>query len=244
MYSAKLDGERVQFGTSGLLYRSNKLMYDRKTNTLWRQFLGEPVVGTLADSGIHLTLFPVVVTTWREWVTAHPDTTVLDDDTGVYPASAYLPESDPSAIYYSYFNSPRVMFPVWQQSDALETKAILLGLQINGHPKAYPLVRLKEKVVVNDELGGTELVVVTDPAAGAARAYQRQGHTFRPSPLERGASHLDTVLDEQDRQWQVTEEALVRVDEPTQRLERLPGHMAFWFGWYASFPQTQVYSPN
>ena len=78
MYSAKLDGERVTFGTSGLLYRSNKLMYDRKTNTLWRQFTGEPVVGALADSGIRLSIFPVVLTQWQEWVAAHPDTTVLD----------------------------------------------------------------------------------------------------------------------------------------------------------------------
>jgi hypothetical protein len=66
VYSAKLDGERVTFGTSGLLYRSNKLMYDRKTNTLWRQFTGEPVVGGLADSGIRLSIFPVVLTQWQE----------------------------------------------------------------------------------------------------------------------------------------------------------------------------------
>ena len=45
MYSAKQNGNRVLFGTSGLLYLSNKLMFDRDTNSLWRQFTGEPVVG-------------------------------------------------------------------------------------------------------------------------------------------------------------------------------------------------------
>ena len=176
MYSAKINGERETFGTSGLLYLSNKLMYDRKTHTLWRQFTGEPVVGPLADSGIRLPIFPVVLTTWREWIATHPDTLVLDINTGIYPPRIYASESDPSSAYYEYFNSPDTMFPVWRRSDLLETKAIVLGLRLEGEVKAYPLERLVEKVVVNDKLGGTPLVIVIDPEARAARAYLR----FRP----------------------------------------------------------------
>ena len=66
MYSAKIDVEPITFGTSGLLYRSNKLMYDRKTESLWSSLLGEPVIGLLADSEIKLAFFPVVLTTWEE----------------------------------------------------------------------------------------------------------------------------------------------------------------------------------
>ena len=47
MYSTEVNGETTEFGTSGMLYRSNKLMYDRATETLWHQFRGEPVVGPL-----------------------------------------------------------------------------------------------------------------------------------------------------------------------------------------------------
>ena len=64
MYSARIDGETTTFGTSGLLYRSNKVMYDRATNTLWHQFTGEPIIGPLADSGIRLPFYPVLLTTW------------------------------------------------------------------------------------------------------------------------------------------------------------------------------------
>jgi hypothetical protein len=66
VYSAKIDGEPTTFGTSGLLYRSNKLMYDRNTESLWSSLLGEPVIGPLADSEIKLAFFPVVLTTWEE----------------------------------------------------------------------------------------------------------------------------------------------------------------------------------
>ena len=227
----------MTFGTSGLLYLSNKLMYDRKTQTLWRQFTGEPVVGPLVGSGIRLSTFPVVVTTWNEWVTAHPDSSVLDIETGVYPASGYVPESDPSSIYFDYFRSPDTMFPVWRRSSLLDTKDVVLGLRVVGQPKAYPLDRLPE--VLNDELGGVSLVVVTDLEAGAARAYHRGDRTFAASPSNPDEQRM--LVDQEGRRWAVTEEALVSVIDPEMRLDRLTGHMAFWFGWYASFPLTRVY---
>ena len=141
MYSTdipEISDKPVQFGTSGLLYRSNKLMYDRVTNTLWRQFTGEPVVGELAHSGIELETFPVVTTTWGEWLAAHPDTTVLSPDTGWYEPETYYPEPDPRSIYYFYFASPGTMFPVWRQSDALPAKAPVLGLLVGGIARGLP----------------------------------------------------------------------------------------------------------
>ena len=241
MYSAKLDGERITFGTSGLLYLSNKLMYDRKTNTLWRQFTGEPVVGALADGGIRLSIFPVVLTHWQEWVAAHPDTTVLDIETGIYPSSGYVAESDPGAIYYDYFDSPGTMFPVWLRSNLLDTKTIVLGLRVEGQPKAYPLGKLAQSLVVNDELGGATLVIATNPEAGAARAYHGGDRIFAAPPEANRGNRLRFLVDQGNNRWEVTEEALVNVEDPSVRLERLPSHMAFWFGWYASFPLTRVY---
>ena len=63
MYSTRLRGRVTTFGSSGLLYRSNKLMFDRATYTLWSQLLCEPVIGPLAGSGIKLEFFPVNLTT-------------------------------------------------------------------------------------------------------------------------------------------------------------------------------------
>ena len=143
MYSANIDGERVQFGTSGMLYRSNKLMYDRKTNTLWNQFTGVPAAGPLVGSGISLELLPVVTTTWAEWLKAHPDTTVLDVETGLYPGPFYQSEWDSGSIYFRYRESPATMFPVWQTSDALATKGHVIGLNLNGAARAYPLEALR-----------------------------------------------------------------------------------------------------
>ncbi len=65
----------LTFATSGLLQRSNKLMFDRETESLWDQFRGTALGGPL--QGSRLTSIPLVVTTWDEWRAAHPDTTTL-----------------------------------------------------------------------------------------------------------------------------------------------------------------------
>jgi Protein of unknown function (DUF3179) len=65
-YHSVIGGKLVRFGTSGLLYRSNKLMFDEATRSLWSTLEGKPVVGPLVDSGLTMTPGSVVTTTWRE----------------------------------------------------------------------------------------------------------------------------------------------------------------------------------
>jgi len=242
------DGGTYTFGSSGFLYRSNKLMYDRQTLTLWNQLTGEPVLGKLVGSGIKLNLLPVVVTTWESWFAQHPDTLVLDIDTG-YERPYY-----PGAAYGDYFAYQDTMFPVWQRSDVLETKARVYALQIDGIPKAYPVDLLTEQQVVNDTIGSTALVLIATHgeinvdgenqrvgsviynAGGEVRAYNRQDEEFSPGP------NPDTVVDSAGLLWQVTEEALIGPDG--QMVPRVNGHLAYWFGWYTFFPNTLIYETS
>jgi hypothetical protein len=239
------DGNTYQFGTSGFLFRSNKLMYDRQTKTLWNQLTGEPVLGELADTDVTLPILPIVLTTWEEWQSKHPDTLVLDEDTG-FPRNY-----TPGAAYGDYFAYEDTMFPVAQRSDLLDTKAQIFALRLNGVPKAYPLDVITQEGVVNDVLAQTAVVLiaprdtitvagnsqrlgaVTYTAGGEVRAYERGDITFSPG------NNPDIVLDVAGNEWQVTEDALL---SPTgASLPRLGGHLAYWFGWFAFFPNTLVY---
>ena len=76
-YKTRLKGVDYNLGTSGFLYRSNKLMYDKATQSLWNTLKGEPVLGPLVDKGIKLEHLSVVTTTWAEWKRRHPNTSVL-----------------------------------------------------------------------------------------------------------------------------------------------------------------------
>ncbi len=241
-----LEGETVElgeavleFGSTGLLMRSNKLMYDRTTNTVWNALTGEPAFGPLATvNDLQLDLLPVVVTDWATWLEEHPDTSVLSLQTGV--ARDYTN----GAAYSDYFNDPSfVMFPVWQQDETLaENKEMVFGLRLDGLEKAYPLDVLIEEQVSNDVLGETEVVIVTratpdrdffEPGGAAVRAYASDGILFSPGEMP------NEVVDEDGTVWQVTEDALVSADGET--LERLPGHLAFWFGWFGFYPDTLFY---
>ncbi|GAB4513479.1 MAG: hypothetical protein OHK0046_14200 [Anaerolineae bacterium] len=228
----------LEFGSSGLLMRSNKLMYDRTTDTVWNAITGEPAFGALAESGIQLERLPVVVTDWRTWLEEHPDTSVLSLNTG------YDRDYRNGAAYSDYFNDPNfVMFPVWQQDvRQQENKDVIFALLLEDTPKAYPLATIIPEQVTNDTLAGVNLVIVSretprrqffEPGGASVRAYERGEHTFSP-----GENHTQ-ITDENGVIWRVTEEALVHPDGDT--LPRLPGHLAFWFGWYGFYPETLVY---
>ena len=240
MYSTEIDGQVLQFGTSGWLYRSNKLMYDKGTNTLWRQFRGEPAVGELVGSGIALEVLPVALTTWSSWEEAHPDTSVLDVRTGVYPVEAYLTESDNDSAYADYRKSEDTLFPVPQRSTLLPTKSRVFGLVFNGRARAYPQEILEREPVINDALGGADLVIVTPDGGNGSRAFQRAGHTF--GGVEPGQGSEVFLLDDEGRRWLLGEDALVQTDDPSTSLLRLPSRSSFWFGWYAFYPGTEVFT--
>ncbi len=243
MYSTEVNGEVFQFGISGWLYQSNKLMYDKGTNTLWHQFRGEPAVGELVGSGITLGLLPVALTTWSDWLATHPDTTVLDVRTGIYPPRTYLPESDGGSIYASYRQSADTMFPVPDRSELLATQSRVFGLTFNGQARAYPQAVLEENHIINDSLGGGDLVVVT-PGGKGARAYQRAGQTFVRLEAVEGEPGALFLVDVDNRRWRLDEDSLVRADDPSVSLQRLPSRSSYWFGWYAFYPGTDVYDPG
>ncbi len=205
-------------------------MYDRHTDTLWHQLWGTPAFGPLVGSGIELKRRPVTLTTWKAWHAEHPDTRVMAFDTG------FVRDYSVGAAYSAYFSSPDTMFPVWRRSDRLPTKSWVFTQLIDGHPKAYPLPLIKKEQVINDTLAGSNLVVIYDRGGHGARAYERRAFTFGPATDD----NTTEVVDKAGRRWRVEEKALAGPDG--EKLARLPGHMAFWFGWYSFYPKTEVYS--
>ncbi len=206
-------------------------MYDHQTESLWHNLTGEPVVGSLAHSGIKLAVLPVVITTWEHWLRDHPDTVVLDIDTG------YDRDYTPGKPYGHYFASPETMFPASPRDRRLPPKTSVFALRLNDHPKAYPLDVLGKAGVVNDAAGGVNLVIIADAATRTARAYERRDHSFTT-----GSRPTEVVDRTNGDVWQVQEEHLTN-SRSGEHLPRLGGHMAYWFGWYAFYPTTDVYLP-
>lgn len=227
-------GENLTFDTSGLLYRSNKLMLDRETRSLWSNLTGSPVVGRMVASGASLEVLPSTLTTWGDWRERHPRTTTLDLEgvrSSVDPRFSF--DYSPGAADRARRG---VAFPVWLKNERLDRNAEIYALRIGRSAKAYPLDRLFAERLVNDSFAGRSLVLIADEASQSVRAYDSGGRIFE-------SASRDEAIDAEGIRWKIGESSLVpvSVDSEFGPLERLAGHVAFWFGWYAFYPQSEVY---
>ena len=228
LYDTTVGGVHYELGTSGFLYRSNKLMYDHATKSLWSTLTGTPVVGPLVGKGIELKPLYVVTTTWREWKKRHPGTLVLSLDTG------YQRDYGEGVAYREYFATDRLMFNVPRLDSRLPNKAEVLALRFPGtagEPLAIASDFLASNRVYHDAIGRVKFVVLTD-VSGANRVYEARDVVFTSWNGE------DTARDRAGGNWKVTESQLGGPGGAA--LKRLPAHRAFWFGWYSAYPDTRL----
>ena len=208
------------FGSSGFLYRSNKLMYDTQTNSLWNQFTGRPVVGPLTGSGIALQTRPVVIARWSDWLAANPATRVLDIKTG------FDRDYGTGAAYGGYFSNDELMFPALADERTLKAKDYVFALRSSGVDKAWPLKRFAGGAVINDKAGVLDVVLIGDEVSRTVRTFRTDGRAF-----VKGAT-LDAPV-AGGKVWRVTEDALL--GPAGESFARLPGHIAYWFAWSGYF---------
>ena len=227
-YKTNFKGTNHALGTSGFLYRSNKLMYDKATQSLWNTIKGEPVLGPLAGQGIKLEHLSVVTTRWGEWKRRHPDTQVLSLDTG------HRRDYGEGVAYHEYFSTDRLMFNTPFNDTSLKNKQEVLALRFPGAPNQQLAIDtdfLSRTPIYADRIGVQNLVVITDKS-GANRVYDPKTVTFT-------AYDGDSLLtDSTGQTWTLTEAALT--SNTGQVITRLPYHRAFWFGWKATFPDTRL----
>ncbi len=227
MYETIADGRQYHLGTSGFLYRSNKLMYDKATQSLWNSTWGRPSIGPLVGAGIELELGYIVTTTWKAWKQRHPETLVLSLNTG------YQRNYDEGVAYQNYFSTQDLMFTVPELDTRLQNKDEVLALRFSDTAEtlAIDAYFLNRHNIYYDQVGSNKLVILTD-SSGANRVY-RAGESLLVS-YDGGLR----ATDDAGQVWRVEESALISTEGV--RLSRLPARRAFWFGWYAAYNDTRL----
>lgn len=227
-YKTNIEGKNYRLGTSGFLYRSNKLMYDEGTQSLWSTTRGIPVLGPLVNQGIELEFESVVTSTWGEWKKRHPNTTVLSLSTG------HDRDYGEGVAYNHYFGIDALMFRTPFNDNRLKNKREILALRFPAAPNqqlAIDTEYLNKNPLYINRIGAQKFIVLTD-SSGANRVYDPKEIKFTEYDGD------STVTDDQGRKWTLDESSLVTKDGET--LNRLPYHRAFWFGWRAAFPETKL----
>lgn len=177
VFDPLVKGERAEFGTSGKLWKSNLVMYDRKTESYWPQILGEAVVGEM--TGTKLLLLPSDQVRYGEWKRAHPDGEVLSRDTGTTRFYGQNP-------YGGYFEPRDFAVSLAGVRDTrLKPEDFVFGVLVNGRAKAYPTAAAKARGEITDEFAGRTFVLRHDRELDAVRIFEREpdGALLRINPF-------------------------------------------------------------
>lgn|GEM_PF-1449247 len=126
----------------------------------------------------------------------------------------------------------------------LHSKALVVGVDIDGHTKAYPLSGLAKQPVVNDTVGGRDILVFLERGTDTALVYERQVDG-RPLTFEIQREGVGTQALVRDLETSTTWTALtgVATDGPLQGtvLARIPSPLSFWFAWNDWNPETELF---
>ncbi len=227
VFERTLNDTEVQFGTSGKLYNSNLVMYDRLSGSYWSQALGQSIKGSLAGS--ELKKIPFDVIRWSDWKSLYPDSLVLTTDTGFQRSY----DSDP---YGNYYTSDDIIFPVAHIDDRMHPKEKIIGYYDSGQFKAYKITDLESKRVVNDKVGNAEILLVS-LYPDMVRAFERN---LDDKTFDFVYSDGKITDNETNSEWTLDGQA---VSGPMKgfQLQRLSINPGFWFEWAAFHPTTEIY---
>jgi hypothetical protein len=228
VYSRIINGNEHTFGVSGKLIRNALVMYDRQTNTLWSQLLGEAVEGPLV--GIKLEFLPAIMMTWSEWKAQHPDTLALQ--------KGYSGNRDLYKGYYSSSNTG--VIGVENEDQRLGTKEFVIGVEVGQESVAYPFSVLDEEPVVNDVIAGQPILVSFDPQAGAGTVWDR---TLGDGRVLTFAIHQGDVLrdEETGSLWNGLNGQATDGELAGEKLDPVASTLVFWFAWFDFHPDTRLY---
>lgn len=163
-----IKGKPSKFGVSGLLYNSDVLLYDRSTESLWSQIMGEAISGPLKGKDLQpIRTYRITLGAWKN---LYPRTLILTTQTGFNRNYQATP-------YGNYDQENSTYFPVTYSNSTFHKKEWVIGIEINGVYKAYSIKRLSKlpQQQLVDEVGGESLMISWDDKAENVRITRASG---------------------------------------------------------------------
>jgi len=245
-YQRVIDGVETTFGTSGRLFASALVMYDRATESLWTHFDGRAVAGVL--TGRQLDPLPSPLLAWSDFKDAFPDGVVLDRAaTGFgrpYGENPYTGYDDPNTTPFLFRGTV---------DDRAQAKQRVVGVAVDGAARAWTLEAISGDVAraTNTSVGETPVVImwkvgqVTALETGQIVDGRDVGSVGVFSPVVDGemltfSTDADVFVDaETGSSWDVTGTA-VAGPLAGSHLDQIHHLDTFWFSWSTYQPATDL----
>jgi hypothetical protein len=245
-YRREINGQVTTFGTSGRLFASALVMYDRATESLWTHFDGRAVVGALTGQQLEPISSPLLG--WSDFKESFPDARVLDrDNTGFsrpYGENPYAGYDTASGTAYLFRGT------VDDRAAAMQR---VVGVAIDGSARAWDLQGLMDgaATATNGQVGETPVVVLWKEGQASALESGRVVNgrdvgsvaVFSPVVDDRILSFSvedDQFVDDQtSSRWDITGTAVSGGLAGTS-LEQIHHLDTFWFAWSTYQPDTDL----
>ncbi len=223
-----VEGRTLTFEVFGLK-QAVLVMIDRETGSIWTHLDGKAIQGPL--EGKRMTIIPLPQMTWGEWKKSRPDTLVLSPDTPF--ADRYRPVS------IARYNQREAGFG----DDRLASNALVIGVEVDGAFKGYPVGDVGSVGVVNDTLSGQPIVIVYDSAAQSGLAFSRvvDGRVLEfYNDTNEGLELRDRAT---NSTWEIQGLAIEGSLKGT-KLDFVSSFISEWYGWSGYHPETDIYEPS
>jgi len=234
VFRAEAHGKPLTFDNAGVV-GGNEVFQDRETGSRWQQSSLQAISGPM--QGTHLALYPFLLTNWREWRRLHPDTVVLK------PLPGYadrIPEKNRQIR--AGLREDGAPEGVLYKDDRLKPRVMVLGVDVNGAGKAFPLQALRQVRVVNDVLGGKPILIVHQPSSETTTAFVARAGAARLTFSAANADASELVDQETGSRWtaygECTEGRL-----KGSKLEAVILEPEYWFAWSEFHRGTDIYTP-
>jgi len=244
VFDRRVEGEVLDFGTTGRLRKSDLVMYDRQSESWWQQFTGQAIVGKKA--GTVLERLPASIVAYEDFRDAYPDSQVLSRRTGHIRSYG----NNPYRGYDTIDDQPFLFFdPVDKRLPPMER---VLDVSVRNSHKLYPFSAFETEPVINDEVDGLPVVVFSRQGTLSAL----DGSVIADSRQVPSATAYDRRLDGKTMRFELREGHIVdsqsgtrwnlfgtAIDGPLagSQLGPAPGSVHFAFAWLAFNPDSEIY---
>lgn len=212
MYARDVDDRTLTFRVSGMLWQSSLVMVDQETKSYWSHLLGEAMKGPL--KGRTLEVIPSVLTDWKVWKQRYPETTVV-----------FMKRSDTRfRDGYQYVRGD-----------------LVLGLQLDGHARCWPLPEVARRHFVADQFRGQPLLVTCERDSRTASIFERR---VGDQVLEFSWREGQLRDDQTGSRWDAVSGHAVEGPLAGAQLRRLPGFVSAPDAWKTFHPDGSVWKPS
>lgn len=244
----KFNGETylLDFGVSGMLRKSDMVMWDRQTETWWQQFTGEALVGDL--NGATLEFIPSLLISLSDFIKNYPNGKVLSTNNGLGEVNY---GENPYVNYDDINNTTPFLFKetVDERLPAMER---IVDVSFDGITRIYPLTTIQKETVINDKINNNSLVIFYETktvsvldakeidkskAVGAVTVFSPKVGDKTLTFISKGQSFFDI---ETNSEWTIAGKCIEGVHKG-KRLETIRSGNHFAFAWFAFQPECEIY---